>query len=106
MDFCLFANNIGKTLSNKNGQKLLGRAKKSTTDAIKTASKRLIQKTAETTGDLIGKKMAEKITSVSTKKSAELCSTKNDDANNEIEVPKKDISPKERQQTIEELRLV
>ena len=38
----------------KYGQKLLDSAKKSTTDAIKTASKRAIQKTAEATGDLIG----------------------------------------------------
>ena len=34
--------------------------KKSTTDAIKTASKRAIQKTAEPTGDLIGNKIADK----------------------------------------------
>ena len=42
--------------------------KKSTTDAIKTASKRPIQKNAEATGDLIGNKIADKITSVSKKK--------------------------------------
>ena len=41
--------------------------KKSTTDAIKTASKRAIQKTAEATGDLIGKKIADKTMSVSKK---------------------------------------
>ena len=46
--------NIGKRLSNKYGQKLLDSAKKSTTDAIKTTSKRAIQKTAEGTGRLIG----------------------------------------------------
>ena len=39
--------------------------KKSTTDAIKTASKRVIQKAAEETGDLFGNKIADKITSVS-----------------------------------------
>ena len=33
-----FAKNIGKNLSNKYGQKILARAKKSTTDAVKTAS--------------------------------------------------------------------
>ena len=33
-------------------------------DAIKTASKRVVQKTAEATGDLIGNKMADKITLV------------------------------------------
>ena len=38
-------------------------------NAIKTASKRVIQKTVEATGDLIGNKMADKITSVSKKPS-------------------------------------
>ena len=52
--FLSFAKNMGKNLSNKYGQKVLDSAKKSTTDAIKTASKRAIQKTAEATGDLIG----------------------------------------------------
>ena len=60
-----FAKNIGKSLGNKYGQKLLDSAEKSTTDAIKTASKRAIQKIAETTGDLIGSEIADKITSVS-----------------------------------------
>ena len=32
--------------------------------AAKTDSKRVVQKTAEATGDLIGKKIADKITSV------------------------------------------
>ena len=59
---------MGKRLSNKYGQKLLDSAKKTTTDAIKTASKRAIKKTAETTGDLIGNKIADKTTSVSKKK--------------------------------------
>ena len=39
-----FAKNIGKSLSNKCGQKLLDSAKKSTTDAIKTASKKHFKK--------------------------------------------------------------
>ena len=59
---------MGKSLSTKYGQKLLDSAKKSTTDAIKTALKRAIQKTAEAAGDLIGNKIADKITSVSKKK--------------------------------------
>ena len=104
--FLSFAKNVGKSLSNKYGQKLLDSAKKSTTDAIKTASKRAIQKTAEATGDLIGNKIDNKITSVSKKPTRKL-------QNNETEVdveratPKKRyISPEERQQTIDELRLV
>ena len=42
--FLYFAKNMGKNLSSKYGQKLLDSAKKSTTDAIKTDSKRAIQK--------------------------------------------------------------
>ena len=49
------------------GKKLFNTAKKSTTDTIKTASKRAIQKTAEATGDLIGNKIAYNITSISKK---------------------------------------
>ena len=38
--FLSFAKNIGKSLSNKYGQKLLDSAKKSTADTIKAASKK------------------------------------------------------------------
>ena len=62
--FLSFAKNIGKNLSNKNSQEIIFTAKKDTTDAIKTASKRAIQKTAEAMGDLIGNKIAEKITNI------------------------------------------
>ena len=65
--FLSFAKNMGKSLNNKFGQKLLDSAKKSTTDFMKTASKRAIQKTAEAFGDLIGNKIADKVTSVSKK---------------------------------------
>ena len=54
---------FAKNMSNTYIQKLLNSAKKSTTDAIKTVSKRAIQKTAEATGDLIGNKIVDKITS-------------------------------------------
>ena len=40
--------------------------KKSTANAIKAASKRAIQKRAEAAGDLIGNKIADRITSAST----------------------------------------
>ena len=56
---------FAKNLSKKYRQKPLDSAKKSTIDAIKTASKRAIQKTAEATGDLIEGKIADKITIVS-----------------------------------------
>ena len=66
--FLSFAKNAGKSLSTKYGQKLIDSAKKSTTDAIKQASKKVIQKTAKATGDLTGNKIADKIASVSKKK--------------------------------------
>ena len=100
--FLSFAKNMGKSLSNKYGQKLLDSAKKSTTDTIKTASKRAIQKIAEATSDLIGNKIADKITSVSKKPS-------NNNNNDGVELTthkKRFISPEERQQIINELRLV
>ena len=40
-------------------------------NAAKTASKRVFQKTAEATGDLIGNKMADKITSIGKPKEEE-----------------------------------
>ena len=96
-----------KSLSNKYGQKLLESAKKSTTDAIKTVSKKVIQKTAEATGDLIGNKIADKITSVSKKKSTKESTNYETEVGVERATPKKRyISPEERQQIINEMRLV
>ena len=46
--------NIRKNLSSKYSQKLLDHAKQSTLDALKTSSKRVLQKTAEGNGGLIG----------------------------------------------------
>ena len=78
----------------------------STTDAIKTASKRTIQKTAEATDDLIGNKIADKITFAS-KKSAEEWQNNKTEVDLERATPKKRyIFPEERQQVIDELRLV
>ena len=70
---------------------------------LETASKKAIQKTAEATGDLIGNKIADKITSVSKKSVKELPNEE------DIEITthkKRYISPEERQQIIDELRLV
>ena len=93
------ATKVAKNMSDKYSQKLLDSAKKSTTDVIKTASKRAIQKTAEATGDSIGNKIADKITKALKNNS------KTD--KNELEIPKERyISPEKRQQIIVELRLV
>ena len=52
-------------MNNTYSQNLLDSTKKSTTDAIKTASKRAILKTAEATVDLNGNKIADKMTIIS-----------------------------------------
>ena len=53
--------NISKNLSRKYSQKVLDHAKKSATDALKTSSKRVLQKTVEATGDLIDNKITDAI---------------------------------------------
>ena len=89
-----YAAKVAKNMGNKYSQKLVDTAKKSATDAIKTASKRAIQKAAEATGDLVGNKIADKITSASKKSHNE--EIQSNEVNNEI--PKERyISPKERQ---------
>ena len=61
--------NISKNLCGKYNRKLLYNAKQSATAVFKTPSKRTfktaIQRTAETAGDLIGNKIANRITIVS-----------------------------------------
>ena len=106
--FLSFAKNIGKSLSSKYGQKLFDSAKKSTTDVIKRTLKRAIQKTAEATGDLIDNKIADKITTISKKPVKELPNNdEREEENVEITTHKKIyVSPEERQQIIDELRLV
>ena len=91
---------FARSMSNEYGKKLVDTAQKSATDAIKTASKRAIQKTAEATGDLIGNK----ITSISKMSVKEL---RINDKDVEITTHKKRyILPEKRQQIIDELRLV
>ena len=65
--FLPFARKFG----DKYGKKLIGSATKTGIDAAKTASKRVVQKTAEATGDLIRYKIADKITSLGKTKGKE-----------------------------------
>ena len=65
-------------------------------DAAKIACKRVVQKTAEATGHLIGIKIADKITSVGKTKSKE-----KENERQEIYIP-----PEKRQRIIDDLRLV
>ena len=70
-------------------------ATKTRIDAAKTDSKRVVQKTAEDTGDLIGNKMADNITSIGKPKKKE----KTNKAE-EIFIP-----PEKRQNIIDDLKL-
>ena len=70
-------------------------ATKTWIDVAKSASKRVVQKTAEATGDLIGNKIADKITSIGI--------SKNDDKTKKVgEIY---ILPEKRQQIIDDLKL-
>ena len=59
-DFLSYAKKFG----NKYGKKLIDTARKIGIDAAKTASKRVVRKTAEATVDLIGNKIADNINSI------------------------------------------
>ena len=60
-----------RRFGDKYGKKLMDTATKAGIDTAETASKRIVQKTAEATGDLMGNKIADKITSVEKSKSKE-----------------------------------
>ena len=75
------------------GKKLIDTATRTGIDTAKTASKRIVQKTAEATGDLIGNKIADKITSIDKTK-------EKTNKPEEIYIP-----PEKRQQIIDDLRL-
>ena len=108
--FLSFAKNMGKNLSNKYGQKRLDTAKKSTTDPIKTPSKRAIQKTAEPTDDFTGNKIADKITGIASPKNVSVSKISNKNfPEKDVEIithKKRYISPEERKQISNELRLI
>ena len=103
--FLSFAKNMGrrisKNVSSKYSQKLLDHTKQSATDALKTASKKVIQKTEEATGDLIRNKIADRITKVSK------TSPQNNSETNEEEILRERyISPEQKQKIIDDLRLI
>ena len=62
---------IARNFGDNYGKKLMDTATKTGIEAAKTASERVVQKTAEATGGLIGNKIADKITSVGKSKEKE-----------------------------------
>ena len=79
----------------KYGKKLIDTATKTEIDAAKTVSKRVVQKNAEATGNLIGNNIADQITSIG--KPIEKEKTK--------EIEEIYIPPEKGQQVIDDLRL-
>ena len=101
-----FGNKYGKKLANtetkagtsKYGKKIKDTTKKQGSEFAKIAGKKIVQRSAEATGDLIGNKVADKITSLGTSENKE----KQNETNEEEEI----IIPSEkRQQIINDLRL-
>ena len=76
----------------KYGKKLMDTATKTGIDAAKTASNRVLQKTAEATGDSIGNEIADRITSSGKTKSKE----------KEEQQQQIYVSPEKRQQIIDD----
>ena len=89
-----FGKKISKTLNGKYSQKLFDHAKQSATDEFKTSSKKVIRKIVEATGDMIGNKIANRITKVS-KSSQNNLETITNEHDEEIHIYRY-ISPKER----------
>ena len=85
---------FARKFCDKYGKKLMDTATKTGIDAAKTTSKKIVYKTAEATGVLIGNKIADKTTSV--------CKSKKKKKKNTEETY---IPPEKRQQIIEDLRL-
>ena len=83
---------FARKFADKYGKKLTDDTRKTGIDAAKTASKQVVQKTAEATEDLIGNKTADKITLLSKTKSK-------DKKRQEIYIPP------EKRQIIDDLRL-
>ena len=88
---------FARKLGDKYGKKLLDTATKTEIDTAKTASKRVVQKAAEATGNLIGNKIADKITSIGKTKQKE-----KENTNKQEEIY---ILPEKRQQIINDLKL-
>ena len=90
---------VGKSMKNKFGKKILDNSLSAGKDFAKIAGKKVLTKSAEATGDLIGNKIADRIT-----KSARNKTQKEDDRimgeTQEIIIP-----PEKRDQIVKDLKL-
>ena len=92
----------GTNFNSKYDKKLTDRAIKTGKDFATIAGKKIVHKSAEATGDLIGNKIADKITSAS--KQSHIEEIQSNEVNNEI-LKERYISSKERKKIIDELKL-
>ena len=94
----------GANFNSKYGKKLTDTAIKTGKDFATISGKNIVYKSAEATGDLIGNKIADKITVKPSKKSQNE-EMQSNEVNNEM-LKERYIPPKERQKIIDELRLI
>ena len=90
---------IGKSMKKKYGKKILDKSIDTGKDLAKIAGKKVLTKSAEATGDLIGNKIADRITK----------STRNKDQNEDDRIMEETqeviIPPEKREQIIRDLKL-
>ena len=91
----------GKDFNSKYDKKLTDTATKAGKDLATTAGKKIIHKSAEATGDLIGNKIADKITSLGKPRSKK----EKDETNVIEETQELYIPPEKRKQIIRDLKL-
>ena len=91
-DFVSFARNF----SDRYSKSLMDKGIDVSKTFAKTAGKKILRETAKATGDLIGNKIADNITSASKKS--------HDEVNDEV-LKERYTSPKDRQKIIDELKL-
>ena len=90
---------VGKSMKNKYGRKILDKSMDAGKDFAKIAGKKVLTKSAEATGDLIGNKIADRIT-----KTTRIKTQKEDDRIME-ETQEILIPPEKREQIIRDLKL-
>ena len=82
---------FARKFGNKYGEEPIGTVTNTGIDVVKTAFKRVVQKTAEATSDLIGNKITSKTTSINKAKSKKGISSP-DIPSQKIYIPLKDFS--------------
>ena len=97
-----FGDKYGNSIINsKNVKKLMDGATKTSKDFAKIAGKKIVHKSAEETGDLVGNKIADKITSMGKPRSKK----EKDETNITEETQEIYIPPEQRKQIIKDLKL-